>query len=205
MARRRIWWRIEVSLSPRTAALWRSDTLIDDDLPWWQQQLPLVMLGGTRPEGEGLVSRGFIGGMFRMSESVTGEGSPSVEPTILTISAESLVGAGLESQVRSWVGEGPNEPITADQIVALVGEDRLAEAADALGRTSGDLAADLAAELPELIAAASNDANTPNGPSQTPGLQAKLLAFTVIAPASDLSLLDELPIDGHATLQLQYW
>ncbi|MFI1585094.1 YidB family protein [Embleya sp. NPDC020630] len=136
---------------------------------------------------------------------MTGEGSPSVEPTILTISAESLVGAGLESQVRSWVGEGPNEPITADQIVALVGEDRLAEAADALGKTSGDLAADLAAGLPELVdAAASDDANVPNGASQTPGLQVNLRAFTVIAPSSGLTLLDELPIDGHATLELKY-
>ncbi|MFE3199155.1 YidB family protein [Embleya sp. NPDC059237] len=140
-----------------------------------------------------------------MSESGTGESGPSVEPTILTISAENLVDAGLEPQLRSWVGEGPNEPITADQIVVLVGEDRLAEAADALGRTSGDLAADLAAELPGLIAAgASDDANTPNDRSRTPGLQARVQAFTLIAPASDLSLLDELPIDGHATLQLKY-
>lgn len=139
-----------------------------------------------------------------MSESGTGESGPSVEPTILTISAENLVDAGLEPQLRSWVGEGPNEPITADQIVVLVGEERLAETADALGRTSGDLAADLAAELPGLIAAASDDANTPNDQSRTPGLQARVQAFTLIAPASDLSLLDEVPIDGHATLQLKY-
>ncbi|KAB0565638.1 DUF1120 domain-containing protein [Pseudomonas palleroniana] len=36
-------------------------------------------------------------------------------------------------------------------------------------------------------------------------LNARLRAYTVIAPASDLTLLDELPIDGHATLQLKYW
>ncbi|TFF09931.1 DUF1120 domain-containing protein [Pseudomonas sp. BCA14] len=36
-------------------------------------------------------------------------------------------------------------------------------------------------------------------------LSARLRAFTVIAPASSLTLLDEVPIDGHATLQLKYW
>ncbi|ROM57722.1 hypothetical protein BK648_02840 [Pseudomonas poae] len=36
-------------------------------------------------------------------------------------------------------------------------------------------------------------------------LTARLRAFTVIAPASSLTLLDEVPIDGHATLQLKYW
>lgn len=35
-------------------------------------------------------------------------------------------------------------------------------------------------------------------------LSARLRAFTIIAPASELTLVDELPIDGHATLQLKY-
>nr|WP_314567662.1 DUF1120 domain-containing protein [uncultured Pseudomonas sp.] len=36
-------------------------------------------------------------------------------------------------------------------------------------------------------------------------LTARLRAFTLIAPSTDLTLLDELPIDGQATLQLKYW
>lgn len=36
-------------------------------------------------------------------------------------------------------------------------------------------------------------------------LSARLRAFTVIAPASGLTLLDEVPIDGQVTLQLKYW
>lgn len=35
-------------------------------------------------------------------------------------------------------------------------------------------------------------------------LSARLRAVTLIAPASGLTLLDELPIDGHATLQITY-
>lgn len=50
--------------------------------------------------------------------------------------------------------------------------------------------------------AAPGDAYTPIA-VQT--LSARLRAFTMIAPASDLTLLDEVPIDGLATLQLKYW
>lgn len=35
-------------------------------------------------------------------------------------------------------------------------------------------------------------------------LSARLRAFTIIAPADDLTLLDEVPIDGQVTLQLKY-
>lgn len=49
----------------------------------------------------------------------------------------------------------------------------------------------------------------PGGPPHTPvairDLSARLRAFTIIAPAAGLTVLDELPIDGHATLQLKYW
>lgn len=36
-------------------------------------------------------------------------------------------------------------------------------------------------------------------------LTARLRAFSIIVPAESLTLLDEVPIDGHATLQLKYW
>ncbi|MFA7766379.1 YidB family protein [Streptomyces sp. NRRL S-448] len=63
---------------------------------------------------------------------MTNEDGANVQSTSLTISAESLADASLESQVRSWIGDGPNEAITAGQIVAVVGEDQLAQAAESL-------------------------------------------------------------------------
>lgn len=47
--------------------------------------------------------------------------------------------------------------------------------------------------------------NGPNTPIALKQLNARLRAFTVIVPATDLTLLDEVPIDGQATLQLKYW
>lgn len=35
-------------------------------------------------------------------------------------------------------------------------------------------------------------------------LEAKLSLFTHVAPASGLTLTDEVPLDGHATLQVNY-
>ena len=45
----------------------------------------------------------------------------------------------------------------------------------------------------------------PNTPVALKTLSARLRAFTMIVPATDLTLLDEVPIDGQATLQLKYW
>lgn len=48
---------------------------------------------------------------------------------------------------------------------------------------------------------------TPDDPYTPIALQhlsARLRASTIIAPATDLTLLDELPIDGHVTMQITY-
>lgn len=45
----------------------------------------------------------------------------------------------------------------------------------------------------------------PNTPIALKTLSARLRAFTIIVPSSELTLLDEVPIDGQATLQLKYW
>lgn len=44
-----------------------------------------------------------------------------------------------------------------------------------------------------------------NTPIALKTLNARLRAFSIIVPATDLTLLDEVPIDGQATLQLKYW
>lgn len=45
----------------------------------------------------------------------------------------------------------------------------------------------------------------PRAPIAMKDLTARLRAFTIIVPATDLTLLDEVPIDGQVTLQLKYW
>ncbi|MFE3762505.1 YidB family protein [Streptomyces sp. NPDC059104] len=81
------------------------------------------------------------------------DGAPA--PTTLSISVKDLADAGLEPQLRSWVGSGPNEPVTAEQIALAVGEEELARTADSLGRGPRALAAHIALALPQLIDTAS--------------------------------------------------
>ncbi|MFD8711860.1 YidB family protein, partial [Streptomyces anulatus] len=57
---------------------------------------------------------------------MTNEDAANAQSRSLTITAESLADAGLESQVGSWIGDGPNEAISAEQIVTVLGEDQLA-------------------------------------------------------------------------------
>ncbi len=69
-----------------------------------------------------------------------------------------LESQGLGNTVRSWVGTGPNEPITGDQIHAALGSDMITQLAAKVGMTPQDLSAKLAQVLPGAI-----DKLTPNG------------------------------------------
>ncbi len=65
---------------------------------------------------------------------------------------------GLGGTVRSWVGTGPNQPLTAEQVHQAFGSDTVRELAAKIGLSPQDLAAKLATMLPQAI-----DKLTPGG------------------------------------------
>ncbi len=65
---------------------------------------------------------------------------------------------GLGNTVKSWVGTGPNQPISADQLHKALGSGALQELAAKFGLTPQDLASRLAQVLPQAI-----DKLTPGG------------------------------------------
>ena len=65
---------------------------------------------------------------------------------------------GLGGTVRSWVGTGPNHPITADQIHQAFGSLTVEQLAAKVGLSPQDLAAKLSVILPQAI-----DKLTPGG------------------------------------------
>ena len=73
-----------------------------------------------------------------------------------------LVGAlsrgGLEQQVKSWVGTGPNPPVSGAQITQALGHANIGQIAQQLGLDHGQAGNILAQVLPQLI-----DHLTPNG------------------------------------------
>ena len=65
---------------------------------------------------------------------------------------------GLGSVVSSWIGTGPNQPITAAQVESVLGTDRVRTIAGKLGLPPAAVTTGLAAVLPHVI-----DKLTPEG------------------------------------------
>jgi uncharacterized protein YidB (DUF937 family) len=65
---------------------------------------------------------------------------------------------GLGGTVRSWVGTGPNQPITADQVHQAFGSETVKQLAAKFGMSPEDLSAKLSQVLPQAI-----DKLTPGG------------------------------------------
>ena len=65
---------------------------------------------------------------------------------------------GLGNTVKSWVGTGPNLPISADQVHAAFGSNVIAGLAAKIGMDPNALAAKLAQALPQVV-----NKLTPNG------------------------------------------
>ena len=66
--------------------------------------------------------------------------------------------SGLGDEVKSWLGNGANLPVTADQLRAARGDQHLQQIARTLGLPVDDVLAMLAKSLPQTI-----DTMSPNG------------------------------------------
>lgn len=65
---------------------------------------------------------------------------------------------GLGATVRSWVGTGPNQPISPDEVHRVLGPDLLQQLSEKSGLSVQDLAQKLSQVLPQAV-----DTLTPNG------------------------------------------
>jgi uncharacterized protein YidB (DUF937 family) len=68
---------------------------------------------------------------------------------------------GLGATVSSWVGSGPNQTISPDQVHQAFGADTIRELAAKAGISPQDLASKLSTLLPQVV-----DKLTPNGAPQ---------------------------------------
>lgn len=73
--------------------------------------------------------------------------------------ADKLKQGGLGDQVESWMGDGDNLPVSADQIKNAVGADKLGEMAAKLGVDADGAADKLSQALPSVMDKASSGGN----------------------------------------------
>ncbi|HEU0336492.1 MAG TPA: YidB family protein [Gaiellaceae bacterium] len=66
--------------------------------------------------------------------------------------------AGLGEKVKSWIGTGENEPVSADEVKQAIGEERLQEIAAKSGTDVDTAARQTAETLPQVV-----DRMTPEG------------------------------------------
>lgn len=69
--------------------------------------------------------------------------------------------AGLGEQVRSWIGNGQNLPISADQLQEVLGSDTVKQLAARFNIPIDQVSQVLARELPQAVDKASPDGNLP--------------------------------------------
>ena len=64
---------------------------------------------------------------------------------------EKLKEGGLGDQVTSWMGDGENAPVSADELTSALGEDKMGEMAAKLGVEPGEAASKLSEVMPGLM------------------------------------------------------
>ena len=83
--------------------------------------------------------------------------------------------AGLTDAVQSWIGTGPNQPISAEQVRSALGERRMDTLAQQSGLPKDETGRELAQILPELINHLTPDGKLP-GIAGLPDMLGDLLA-----------------------------
>ena len=116
------------------------------------------VLGDLLGQAQGGAQPGEPGGLGALLPVLIGLVSNNGQTGGLGGLAEKFNQAGLGDVLGSWIGTGPNTPITADQLGSVLGGDLMNQFATRLGMSETDAAGQLAQGLPDLI-----DRLTPQG------------------------------------------
>ncbi len=108
------------------------------------QSALMGMLGGGGQQQGGMANQGGMGGMM-------GGGG-------LAGLVSSFQQAGLGHIAESWVGNGPNQPVSPDQLHSVLGESQVQNMASQSGMAPQDFLSQLSQHLPNVV-----NGMTPNG------------------------------------------
>jgi len=126
--------------------------------------LGAVMNGNADGQGGGLA--GVIGAVTnnpQMLQALTGMLGNDGEQGGLGGLVAKFEQAGLGDVVGSWIGKGPSQSISAEQISSVLGSDAISGLAAKLGLNTQDAAQQLASVLPGLVNHLTPDGQVPEG------------------------------------------
>ncbi len=112
------------------------------------QGVLMNMLGGGQAQQGGMAQQGISMQNSEMGGTTGGLGG--------LISA--FEGAGLGHIAQSWVGNGPNQSVSPQQLQSVFGEQQVQSMASQAGMGSGDFLSQLSQHLPNAV-----NGMTPNG------------------------------------------
>lgn len=108
---------------------------------------------------------GFLGSAIQFLQNQPGGVSGTLQQ---------LRDGGLGSVVDSWISNGQNQPISAEQIESVIGSDRIQSVANAIGMDPQTLTQGLSQALPHLIDQLSPNGQTPDVDGLEQGLKGLL-------------------------------
>jgi uncharacterized protein YidB (DUF937 family) len=77
--------------------------------------------------------------------------------------AEQFQRGGLGDAMSSWIGTGPNQPVSPDQLGGVLGSDLIGEIVQRTGMGQGDVLGQLSQVLPQMVDRATPQGRVPEG------------------------------------------
>jgi uncharacterized protein YidB (DUF937 family) len=113
-----------------------------------------------------------IGGLFGKKKS----GNPLLDALLPMLAGGGALGGlgglvskltngGLGDQAKSWVGTGPNQAVTPDQVHQALGQDTISQLAQQSGMSHDEVKTGLAGMLPNLVNQLTPNGSIPNAGS----------------------------------------
>lgn len=120
------------------------------------------VLGGARqqqPVGAGALIQ-IVAGM--LANSGQGGAAPGSAGGLGGL-VEQFQRGGLGDVMNSWIGTGPNQPVSPDQLGGVLGDDLLGQLTQQTGMNPGDLLGQLSQMLPQMVDQATPEGRIPEG------------------------------------------
>ena len=118
------------------------------------------VLGSLMGGGGGSPMQSVLSGLLGGGQQQGGMAAPGASPMSGGIGGliSAFQQAGLGHIAQSWVGSGPNQPVSPDQLQSVFGQDRVQSMASQAGMQPQDFLSQLSQHLPSAV-----DGMTPGG------------------------------------------